>query len=61
MGVVEFLNTYNSFIKGVVQSEELTQGRWGSKRMEKAMDNSLHVSVTTNKFLSTYAYVQSSG
>lgn len=52
--------TYNSFIKGAVQSEELTQGRWGSTHMEKALDSSLHMSVTTNTFLSTYGYVQSS-
>lgn len=39
--------TCNSFIKGVIQSEELTQGRWGNKHMEKALGSSLHVSVTT--------------
>lgn len=51
--------TNNNFIKGVVQSEELTQGRWGSTYMEKAVDSSLHVSVTNNKFPSTYGFAQS--
>lgn len=49
--------TYNSFIKGVIQTEELTQDRWGSKHMEKALDSSLHLSVTTNKSLNTYGYI----